>query len=75
MRIVSLSPVVPYEGIPHAGGQYVLRHLRALRDLGHRVTVVSFDGPENRAAAGALDGLADVVLVPGDPRIPASLDA
>lgn len=66
MRIVSLSPVVPYEGIPHAGGQYLLRHLRALRDRGHDVTVVSFDDPENRTAADALAGVADVVLVSVD---------
>ncbi|MCC4248096.1 MULTISPECIES: glycosyltransferase family 4 protein [Microbacterium] len=64
MRIVSLSPVVPYDGIPHAGGQYLLRHLRALRELGHRVTVVSFDDRDNRAAAESLAGLVDVVLVP-----------
>lgn len=64
MRIVSLSPVVPYEGIPHAGGHYLLRHLRALRELGHRVTVVSFDDHGNRAAAESLEGLVDVVLVP-----------
>ena len=70
MRIVSLSPSVPYDGIPHAGGQYLLRHLRALRELGHTVTVVSFDGPENRAAAESLDDRIDVVLVPvAQPRV------
>ncbi|MFS0792576.1 glycosyltransferase family 4 protein [Microbacterium sp. 1P10AE] len=66
MRIVSLSPSVPYDGIPHAGGQYLLRHLRVLRELGHAVTVVSFDGPENRAAAESLDEGIAVVLVPVD---------
>lgn len=64
MRIVSVSPVVPYDGIPHAGGQYLLRHLHALRRLGHSVTLVSFDDPDNRAAAEAVGGLMTVVLVP-----------
>jgi glycosyltransferase involved in cell wall biosynthesis len=66
MRIVSLTPTVPYDGIPHAGGQYLLRHLRVLRELGHAVTVVSFDGPENRAAAESLDDRIGVVLMPAD---------
>ena len=39
MRIVSLMAHVPYPGIPHAGGQYVLSHLRGLRALGHEVQV------------------------------------
>lgn len=73
MRVVSLSPVVPYEGIPHAGGQYVLRHLRGLRELGHQVVIVSFDDASNRAARaaldGTLDGTVDVVLIPlAEPR-------
>lgn len=71
MRIVCLSPVVPYDGIPHAGGQYLLRHLRTLRELGHRVTVVSFDDRDNRAAADHLVDAVDVVLVPAPrPRRP-----
>lgn len=63
MRIVCLSPVVPYDGIPHAGGQYLLRHLRALQELGHHVTVVSFDDRDNRAAADHRADGVDVVLV------------
>lgn len=69
MRVVSLSPVVPYEGIPHAGGQYVLRHFRALTALGHRLVVVSFDDERNRAARAALNDPIEVVLIPlAEPR-------
>ncbi|MGC0368730.1 glycosyltransferase [Microbacterium sp. SLBN-111] len=67
MRIVSFSPVVPHDGLPDTEGGYLLHHLRALRELGHRVTLVSFDGPENRAAAEVLGDLVDVLLVPADP--------
>lgn len=51
MQIVSVAPIVPFDGIPHAGGQYYLRHVRALRAAGHEVTVVAPDTADNRAAA------------------------
>lgn len=54
MQIVSVAPVVPFDGIPHAGGQYFLRHVRALRALGHEVTLVAPATVENRAAATAM---------------------
>ncbi len=70
MQIVSVAPIVPSDGIPHAGGQYFLRHLRALRALGHEVTVIAPDSPENRAAAARTAGEFPSVLVtvPDRPR-------
>jgi glycosyltransferase involved in cell wall biosynthesis len=38
MRILVVAPYVPYEGIPHAGGAYLLRHLEALA-ADHEVTL------------------------------------
>lgn len=34
MRFLAVAPYVPYEGIPHAGGEYLLRHLRELARSG-----------------------------------------
>lgn len=50
MKIVSVAPSVPFAGVPHAGGQYYLRHLETLSERGHEITVISTDTPENRAA-------------------------
>ncbi|KEP75398.1 hypothetical protein HR12_34520 [Microbacterium sp. SUBG005] len=66
MRIVSVMAHVPYAGIPHAGGQYVLAHLRALRALGHEVTVVAPAWRGNEDGARLLRSELDVeVLVCG----------
>lgn len=62
MDIISFSPVVPYDGIPHAGGAYVHVHLQALLAGGHHVTLVAPDSEPNRSAAEALTGV-DVELV------------
>jgi glycosyltransferase involved in cell wall biosynthesis len=68
MRIVSLMAHVPYAGIPHAGGQYVLAHLRALRARGHEVTVVAPDWRGNDANARLLRDDLDVEVVVCRPR-------
>lgn len=41
---VSLAHYLPYEGIPHAGGDYVLRHLSAVAEFADSVAFVSSDG-------------------------------
>ena len=38
MKIVAVAPYVPYEGIPHAGGAYLLHHLQVLA-VDHEVTL------------------------------------
>lgn len=68
MRIVSLVAHVPYPGIPHAGGQYVLAHIRALRDMGHEVTVVAPDWRGNAEGARRLREVLDVDVVVCAPR-------
>lgn len=72
MHIVSVTRSVPYPGIPHAGGEYYLRHVDALRALGHRVTVVAPRTAENEIGARlAPDG----VLLYGDTAAsPSGLD-
>ena len=40
MNIVSISKVVPFEGIPHAGGEYYLQHIRVL-SRNHSVTILA----------------------------------
>ncbi len=51
MRIVSIATHMPYVGIPHAGGQYYLRHAEILAER-HDLTVVC---PWTPANAEALD--------------------
>jgi len=67
MNIVSVSKVVPYEGIPHAGGEYYLRHLETLVALGHSVTVLAPRDQRNIDAIRKYALAADVVLF-GPPR-------
>lgn len=71
MRIVSFSLVVPYPGIPHAGGEFYRRHLRALSALGHDVTVVAPDTELNRIGLARAHDPGPVVLVAGGSSRPA----
>lgn len=59
MRIVSILPVVPRTGIRHAGGEYVLRHISALRNFAD-VSVVY---------TGSIDNHRDACL-PNGPDVP-----
>lgn len=68
MQVVSITRTVPYEGIRHAGGEYVLRHARALRALGHRVIFIAPDTAENRLAVGTGE-FGSATILYGDPRI------
>jgi glycosyltransferase involved in cell wall biosynthesis len=75
MRIVSFSLVVPYPGIPHAGGEFYRRHLSALSALGHEVTVVAPDTELNRIGLARTHGSGPVLLVAHDAsRHAAALD-
>ena len=49
MRVLAVAPYVPYQGIPHAGGEYLLRHLRAL----------ARDGPVTLLVPGSDDAVVD----------------
>jgi len=71
MHIVSVTRSVPYDGIPHAGGEYALRHARALAELGHTVTFVAPDTAENRRALST-GGHGGHVLLYGDERTDAA---
>jgi glycosyltransferase involved in cell wall biosynthesis len=61
MRVVGFSWFVPFDGVPHAGGVYLLRHVEALLAAGHRVTLVAPATTENRAAVPPVG--TEVVLV------------
>ena len=52
MKVVSISKVVPYAGIPHAGGEYVRRHVAALLAAGHSVEILAPRDRRNIAALG-----------------------
>ena len=41
MRILIIAPVAPYDGIPHAGGQYLATYATGLRDRGVDVEIVA----------------------------------
>jgi glycosyltransferase involved in cell wall biosynthesis len=54
LRVLSVAPYVPYEGILHAGGEYLLRHLHGLSRTA-RVTLL---------VPGSADALADAAKAP-----------
>ncbi|WP_285138391.1 glycosyltransferase family 4 protein [Microbacterium sp. lyk4-40-TSB-66] len=68
MRVVSLVAHVPYSGIPHAGGQYALAHLRVLRGRGHEVTVIAPDWRGNGDNARLLREELGVDVIVCSPR-------
>lgn len=49
--LVSIGLFLPYDGIPHAGGEYLLRHFEAL-EAAFQISVYAPGLPENVAAAG-----------------------
>ncbi len=63
-RLASLTKYIPYPGIAHAGGQYLLAHYRALGS-GYAITALAPDNAVNRAAS-ARSGLEDVRLLAGE---------
>lgn len=69
MKIVSFSRVVPFEGIPHAGGAYYHHHLNHLLTR-HDVVIVAPNTPRNRSAVERFQSNAEVILVGNEnPRI------
>lgn len=65
MRILAVAPYVPFERIPHAGGEYLLRHLTALART-NEVTLLVPGTPECVAAASAAPAELELVLGPFD---------
>ncbi|AZZ41376.1 hypothetical protein C0Z11_02700 [Acidipropionibacterium jensenii] len=62
--LLCISPFVPYDGIPHAGGQYLYSHLE---ELAHRfrVRLVAPGTSDNRKALARLPGSIDsLILLP-----------
>ncbi|WEO76774.1 glycosyltransferase [Cryobacterium sp. SO2] len=49
--LVSIGLFLPYDGIPHAGGEYLLRHFEAL-EAAFQISAYAPGLPENVAAAG-----------------------
>ncbi|MGI3782249.1 MAG: glycosyltransferase [Janthinobacterium lividum] len=71
MKILSVAPHVPHDGIPHAGGAYLLHHLEELVRRGHEVTLLAPGTPTQLAAAPLAPAWLDVVVGP-DVRLPRS---
>ena len=63
MRIAAVSPHVPYEGVTHAGGAYLLHHLEQL-SVDHDVTLVVPGTPEVQEHLLHAPAWLDVVVVP-----------
>lgn len=64
VKLVEITPFVPMLSIPHAGGEYVRRHLTALSER-FDVTIVGPGTAENIIAARAVDPTSsDVILIP-----------
>lgn len=63
MRVVIVAPVVPYDGIPHAGGQYLATYAAGLRERGVDVEIVAPEPVERDGGRHGPDGV-PVRLVP-----------
>ncbi|WP_165350358.1 glycosyltransferase [Xylanimonas protaetiae] len=62
--LASLTKYIAHEGIAHAGGQYVLHHYAALRDL-ITISEIAPDTPRNRHAMTLRTDVDDIELVTG----------
>lgn len=65
-HLVCVAPCVPYVGIDHAGGDYVLGYLAAAHELGWQVTVISPDSDGNRGDRQRAPQWLTVLLAPAD---------
>jgi glycosyltransferase involved in cell wall biosynthesis len=63
MQVLAVAPYAPYEGVPHAGGLYLLRHLQALART-HAVTLLTPESPETEANRARVPDWLDVVIAP-----------
>src|SRR5689334_18760266 len=79
MDILVAAPYVPFEGIPHAGGAYLLRHLEEMHARGHRISLIAPGTPEQlvhvSAAPDWLRLLPGPHVLAGRSRIRVLLDA
>lgn len=66
-HIACVTPYVPYPGIDHAGGAYLMRSLDGLRSRGWDVTVIAPDTAANRKAAPQCP--VEVILTPQSHRL------
>ena len=62
MRVLYISPYVPYETISHAGGFFLYSYLKGLAE-NVQITILSPDTEYNREGIKQLDVKAEVVLV------------
>lgn len=63
MQVLAVAPYAPYEGVPHAGGLYLLRHLQELSRQSS-VTLVVPESPETLASRSRIPEWLDVVVAP-----------
>lgn len=62
-RIVVFSRCIPFEGIDHAGGEYVLREIRALQGT-FDFTVIAPATPTNERAMDRVEGFEAILVRP-----------
>lgn len=48
LHLVCIAPYVPYVGIDHAGGEYLLRYLTVFQDFGWEISLFAPDDETNR---------------------------
>lgn len=65
MDVLAVAPYAPYEGIPHAGGEYLLRHLHALSRHG-RVTLLVPGSSDVLASRSRTPAWLDLAVAPLD---------
>lgn len=68
MKVVSITSMVPYDAVPHAGGRYVASLYGALRDGEVSLTVLSHDSPSSQQARRSEGAPSNLVLIGDGPR-------
>lgn len=68
MRVVSVTSMVPYDAVPHAGGRYVSAVYETMREAGATLTVLSHGFPSSREARRSAGCPENLVLVGDGPR-------
>lgn len=70
MKLVCVTPYVPYRGIDHAGGEYLRRYLRAAVAAGWKVRLLAPSTAANRDALARADPVIEAALWPEPESLP-----
>ena len=68
-QLCCISPYVPYEGIDHAGGEYLLRYLTEVHIAGWGITLICPENRESIECGPLAPGWLTVILSPNEQHV------